>query len=613
MKKVIIFCLLCLASILLSSSTAYAANCGGSVACSCGDTLNTSRILNASDNLTGCAGNGLTIDVNNAVLDCDGFTISGPGTSNYGLATGFGASGRDNITIKNCNITNFQTGIGILFSSDNTTVVNNNITLGVPATRGVSFAGFTKDNNVTRNNIVGVYGIYFLSAPATANNNKIYHNNIYALVYGAYASSGSTEFSYNQEGNFWNHTSCPVFTAGSSPDSNIVGLVDSYAYDAADGWLTGDPADCVTPSAAITAPSSGTVLPSMNYLITGTASDNVGISSVDVIITGSGTYSANYDNNTNTWNYTWDTSAEGDGFYNITVNASDAAGNYNDTSTVTDIEIDKTKPVISSVAAGSITSSGAVITWTTDENANTTVDYGTTTALGSTSADASYVANHSISLSSLSASTLYYYNVTSCDQVGNCQEDGGYNFTTSAVSGNGGGGGGTAGPKSIGTVTDAELGASLSKYIDYSFNVDGDSHKVDVRSIDFFNRKATFTVSSTPVTFTLGEGQSKLFDFNSDGKIDLEFILNKISTSNFVDVTLKRIVTVVPPPPIELPEEPVVVEVEEEVEEIIEAPPAPEKPNRLPYVLAGVVILLVIAVAFQLTKPKKRKKFFRAK
>jgi len=118
---------------------------------------------------------------------------------------------------------------------------------------------------------------------------------------------------------------------------------------------------------------------------------------------------------------------------------------------------DITKPIITNITNSSITSSGATITWTTDELTNSTVYYRTTIATIFTSGSASPTTSHSITLSSLSSSTLYYYNVSSCDAAGNCNTSLQYDFTTSAAStSSGGGGGGGASvsyeQKSIGTL-----------------------------------------------------------------------------------------------------------------------------------------------------------------
>ena len=93
---------------------------------------------------------------------------------------------------------------------------------------------------------------------------------------------------------------------------------------------------------------------------------------------------------------------------------------------------DTTPPVISNVTSSGITTSGATITWTTDELSNSVVDYGLTTSYGSTSSNASMVTSHSVALSGLSASTLYHYHVKSTDASNNTATSGDFTFTTSA-------------------------------------------------------------------------------------------------------------------------------------------------------------------------------------
>jgi hypothetical protein len=96
-------------------------------------------------------------------------------------------------------------------------------------------------------------------------------------------------------------------------------------------------------------------------------------------------------------------------------------------------EADTTPPAISAVAASGITSSGVTITWTTDEAATSQVEYGLTTSYGSTTtADTNLVTSHSVSLSGLSADTLYHYRVKSKDASDNEAVSGDYTFTTAA-------------------------------------------------------------------------------------------------------------------------------------------------------------------------------------
>lgn len=95
---------------------------------------------------------------------------------------------------------------------------------------------------------------------------------------------------------------------------------------------------------------------------------------------------------------------------------------------------DTVSPILSSIAAGSITGTGAVITWTTNEAATAQVEYGTTTAYGSSSAlRSTLLTSHSRTLSGLAPSTLYHYRVISRDAAGNTAASGNNTFTTAAA------------------------------------------------------------------------------------------------------------------------------------------------------------------------------------
>jgi beta-lactamase superfamily II metal-dependent hydrolase len=80
---------------------------------------------------------------------------------------------------------------------------------------------------------------------------------------------------------------------------------------------------------------------------------------------------------------------------------------------------DTTAPVISNVQATAVTTSGATITWTTDEASDSVVEYGLTTSYGSSTSNAADVTSHSIPLSGLTGNTLYHYRVISTDPAGN--------------------------------------------------------------------------------------------------------------------------------------------------------------------------------------------------
>jgi hypothetical protein len=120
--------------------------------------------------------------------------------------------------------------------------------------------------------------------------------------------------------------------------------------------------------------------------------------------------------------------------YHYRVRSSDAAANAatsGDFVFTTSAAPDTTAPTLTSIAAGSLTSAGATITWTTNEAASTQVDYGLTTGYGaSTALNATLVTTHSAALSGLQAATLYHYRVRSSDAAGNAAVSSDRTFTT---------------------------------------------------------------------------------------------------------------------------------------------------------------------------------------
>lgn len=93
-----------------------------------------------------------------------------------------------------------------------------------------------------------------------------------------------------------------------------------------------------------------------------------------------------------------------------------------------------TEPVISSINATS-TDTGATITWTTDEGATAQVLYGTSTPYSASSTfNANYATNQSVTLSGLTPSTTYHYAVVSGDSSGNVNSSTDQTFMTASSS-----------------------------------------------------------------------------------------------------------------------------------------------------------------------------------
>ena len=143
------------------------------------------------------------------------------------------------------------------------------------------------------------------------------------------------------------------------------------------------------------------------------------------------------------------------GVYTFDVRAKDEAGNISDTvSRSFSVGSDAVAPVISSISSGSLSTSGATITWTTDEASDSQVEYGLSSSYtSSTTLNTSMVTSHSVTLSGLSVSTLYHYRVVSKDAYNNTAYSSDQTFTTSSNSSSGsssGGGGGGGGGGAIG-------------------------------------------------------------------------------------------------------------------------------------------------------------------
>jgi len=121
--------------------------------------------------------------------------------------------------------------------------------------------------------------------------------------------------------------------------------------------------------------------------------------------------------------------------YHYKVTSVDAAGNSSSSADQTCVtpQADVTAPTISSVVVSGITTSGATITWTTNEASDSWVNYGTTTSYGTnapSTPNASMVTSHSVTLSGLSQSTGYNFKVVSKDASNNSAESGNFTFTT---------------------------------------------------------------------------------------------------------------------------------------------------------------------------------------
>ncbi len=102
--------------------------------------------------LTRNCSNGITVNANNVTLDCGGHTLSGQGRGTPVLLRG-----RTGVTVKNCNIDNFNEGVTLHGSSGNTftdNTVNNNIRDGFDLNNSPGNTFST--NNIGNNRLNGI-------------------------------------------------------------------------------------------------------------------------------------------------------------------------------------------------------------------------------------------------------------------------------------------------------------------------------------------------------------------------------------------------------------------------------------------------------------------------
>lgn len=123
--------------------------------------------------------------------------------------------------------------------------------------------------------------------------------------------------------------------------------------------------------------------------------------------------------------------------YHFQVKSKDAAGNMaasaDQTFTTSGIA-DTTAPVISAIAVSNVSSTSAMVGWTTDEVSDSQIEYGTSTSYGlMTSLNTSLVTSHNQNLTGLMPNTMYHFRVKSKDASNNLATSADQTFTTTVA------------------------------------------------------------------------------------------------------------------------------------------------------------------------------------
>ena len=183
--------------------------------------------------------------------------------------------------------------------------------------------------------------------------------------------------------------------------------------------------DTTAPTVSLLAPADGSTVFG-NVPVSASASDNGGAVSVQFQLDGANLGALQ---TAAPFGLTWNSRSVANGPHSIAALATDGIGNSATASATVSVD---NRPVISAVAAGSISTTSERITWSTDVAATSVVDFGETAAYGGSLSDPALVTSHQLTLSGLKAGTTYHYRVTSADAAGNRASSGDITFTTNA-------------------------------------------------------------------------------------------------------------------------------------------------------------------------------------
>jgi hypothetical protein len=121
------------------------------------------------------------------------------------------------------------------------------------------------------------------------------------------------------------------------------------------------------------------------------------------------------------------------------------------------------------------------------------------------------------------------------------------------------------------------------------FNFNNENHTIKLN--DIINNKAIITVSSEPVTFTLGLNETKKINLNNDSYYDLSIFLKNISNSN-ANLIIKTIYE----------------QISAGQTAVLPSEASKKIGNIVSYGIAGIILILIIAYFIFWKKRIKRKK-----
>ncbi|MBI2116977.1 MAG: hypothetical protein HYT85_18120 [candidate division NC10 bacterium] len=211
-------------------------------------------------------------------------------------------------------------------------------------------------------------------------------------------------------------------------DTSLLDLNATITNAVISGALSTASLDTTPPTVAIAAPAAGATVAG-TVALSASASDDVGVAAVQFKLDGT---NLGAEVTAPPYALSWVTTTAPNGSHTLTAVARDGAGNSATSAPVAvTVSNDLSPPILSSVSASTVSSSGATITWTTNEPSDSQVEYGPTITYGSfTPLDTNLVTAHWQTLSGLAANTWYHSRVKSRDAAGNLTISGDFTFKT---------------------------------------------------------------------------------------------------------------------------------------------------------------------------------------
>lgn len=287
-----------------------------------------------------------------------------------------------------------------------------------------------------------------LLTPSTEANLSAVTYNLTAEVYDGHSSLSTVLFTINGS------NVSAVYPATPQNDSSNVWMKEINLSELAEGWYTitvyandsfgnenksttafsvAVPAVETFLKVQIAAPAAGTFYKneSVIFNVTINSSENISLVNLNLSNASENILLPALQDNSSAWIATVNMGALAEGNHTLIIIAQDILGKVNDTVSVL-FFIDRTAPLLNSIATLEVNENSAKVQWATDEAANAKVGFGTSASLGNEKIMSTYALSHQFTLDSLATSTLHYYSVSSCDALDNCNTSEINTFTTSA-------------------------------------------------------------------------------------------------------------------------------------------------------------------------------------